>query len=80
MDEYGLVERCLRLEARQASRKQLLMLHDGPYVDLMASLPKMKQSTLNELQNRYGSVYLCPESYDAALLAAGSAVEVPLST
>ena len=76
LNEYGLVDRCHSLQAREATRKELSMLHDSKYIDLMASIPKMKPSTLNDLQRQYGSVFLCPESYQAAVLSAGSAIEV----
>jgi histone deacetylase 6 len=76
LNEYGLVDRCHSLQAREATRKELSMLHDSKYIDLMSSTPKMKPSTLIDLQKRYGSVFLCPETYEAAVLSAGSAIEV----
>ena len=75
MEEYGIVERCHRLEAREASREELLMLHDADYVDLLVTLPNMKQATLNLIQRQYGSVFLCPQSYEAALISAGSSLQ-----
>lgn len=76
MCDYGLVERCHRLETRLATRDELLMLHDAKYVDLMASIPKMKQPSLNALQRQYGSVFLCTDSYESAVISAGMSLQV----
>ena len=76
MLDFDLVQRCHRLEAREATREELLMLHDENYLDSLLAIPKMKQVTLNQLQRQYGSVFLCPQSYEAALVSAGSSLQV----
>lgn len=78
MVDFELVKRCYRLEARKATREELLMLHDENYLESLVAIPKMKQATLNQMQRQYGSVFLCPDSYDAALISAGSSLQVSL--
>ena len=36
----------------------------------------MKQSALNQLERQYGSIFLCPDTYQSALLSAGSSLQI----
>ena len=74
--DYSVASRCLRLDARDATREELLWLHDADYLDQMVATAEMKQPTLNQLERKYGSIFMCPETQQAALLSAGSALQV----
>lgn len=86
LTDDGLVDRCLRLEARNATRQELLWLHDPKYLDKMESTVEMTQSALVPLENQVpthfpdgtvlNGIYLCPESQESALLSAGSALQI----
>jgi histone deacetylase 6 len=75
-EEYGLMERTVKIESRSASREELLLLHDPVYFDNMASLPEMSQKELDECSNGFDSVYFNPSSFECALLSCGSLLNV----
>lgn len=70
------MDRCHRIDGRRATRDELLWLHDAEYVDKMASLATTEQGSINEFQKQYEHVYMCKDSYEAALVAAGSSMEI----
>lgn len=76
--DEGLADRCHRLESRDATREELQWLHDPEHLDKMEASTKMERTELNELEVHYDikDIYLCPETQKAALLAAGSALQV----
>ena len=78
LNKDGLVDRCHRLEARDAKREELLWLHDADHLDKMEASAKMERTDLNKLEKHFDikDVYLCPETQQAALLAAGSGLQV----
>ena len=45
-------------------------------IDEIAATAGKKQSTLNHLERQYGSIFICPETYQAALLSAGSSLQI----
>jgi len=74
----GLADRCHRVESREATRKELEWLHDHDHLNKMEASTTMERHELNELEVHYDikDIYLCPETQKAALLAAGSALQV----
>lgn len=42
----------------------------------MSATAGKNQSTLNKLERQYGSIFFCPETYQAALLSAGSSLQI----
>jgi histone deacetylase 6 len=59
-----------------ATREELLLLHTADYIDELSLTAGKKQSFLDSLEKKYDSVFLCPETYQAALLSAGSSMQV----
>lgn len=51
-------------------------MHNPDYVDLMAASANKKLQALNQLERQFGSIFLCPQTYQAALLSAGSSMEI----
>ena len=76
MVEFGLIKRCHEIQAREATREELLWLHDQGYVDLIASTVEKRQKELNQLERKYNSIFVCPDTQQAALLSAGSAMQI----
>ncbi|KAJ8371335.1 hypothetical protein SKAU_G00113630 [Synaphobranchus kaupii] len=76
LEKDGLLSRCIRVEARVATEDELLLVHTKEYVDLMTSTQKMAESELKLLSDTYDSIYLRPESYLCATLAAGSVLQL----
>ncbi|CAN2389209.1 polyubiquitinated misfolded protein transport [Pristimantis euphronides] len=74
--EYGLLECCVSVPAREASEEELLMVHSPDYIELMKSTQKMTEEELRALSDKYDSVYLHPMSFTASCVAAGSVLQL----
>jgi histone deacetylase 6 len=59
-----------------ATREELLWLHTADYVDELSATTGKKRSYLNSVEQKYESVFLCPQTYQSALLSAGSSMQV----
>jgi len=75
LQEAGLVDRCVRFQSKKATREQLLLKHTAKHVDAMMKLESLSEADAIEQGHKYRSVYLGPESTQAALLSAGSVIE-----
>ncbi|NWZ88400.1 HDAC6 deacetylase, partial [Poecile atricapillus] len=73
LQELGLAQRCLPLPSRPASPRQLHACHTRAHVRTLSRTPSLSPRELRALSQRYNSVYLCPQSYTCARLAAGGA-------
>ena len=73
--EQGLAQRCWRVPARAATAAELTSVHTASHVQTMCNLAHKSQGDLNDMAAKLDSVYLCPASSEAALLASGSVVE-----
>jgi histone deacetylase 6 len=74
--DYGLVERCHRIETRKATNEELLLIHGEEHILKMQNTQKLQTPDLLQLQNRYESIYLNKSTYEAALHSAGSVLQV----
>ena len=75
LEERGLAQRCVRIPSREATPDELLSVHDADYVQTMCSLHKLSTSELRRMSSGMDSIYLCPGTSSAALLAVGSVLE-----
>lgn len=73
--DQGLAQRCCRVPARNATEAELVAVHTAQHVQNICNLGSKSQGDLNEMASNLDSVYLCPQSGNAALLASGSVVE-----
>jgi hypothetical protein len=73
--DQGLAQRCCRVPARNATEAELVAVHTAQHVQNICNLGSKSQGDLNEMASNLDSVYLCPQSGSAALLASGSVVE-----
>ena len=73
--EQGLAQRCSRVPARAATEAELVTVHTAQHVQNVCTLVSKSQGELNGIAATFNSVYLCPKSTSAALLAAGSVIE-----
>ncbi|CAH8530062.1 unnamed protein product [Schistosoma margrebowiei] len=76
LKQLGLARRCKCIEARYATRTELLRVHTEDYVNTIASTVKMEQTALNDFGASENSVYFNCHTYDNALLASGSLLAV----
>ncbi|CAG2243725.1 Polyamine deacetylase HDAC10,Histone deacetylase 6 [Mytilus edulis] len=74
--ELGLLERCLRVQSRHATESELQLIHSSKYVEEMKELAEKTVFDLRKLAWNYNSIYLCQETYNCALLATGSLLNV----
>ncbi|XP_061696179.1 histone deacetylase 6 isoform X2 [Syngnathoides biaculeatus] len=70
--QLGLVERCLRIPARFATEEELAMCHTVAHIQQMKSTSTMKSKDLYKLGQEFNSIFINSQSYQSALLAAGS--------
>ena len=54
----------------------MLLIHDPVHLDFIKSIPVKPQTDLNKMAERLDSIYLNPDTYDCALLSAGSLLAV----
>ncbi|XP_053228162.1 histone deacetylase 6 isoform X2 [Podarcis raffonei] len=74
--QCGLLERCIPVEAQEISEEEILLVHSPEYLALMKSTETMSEAELRSLSDTYDSVYLHPNSYRCACLAAGSVLQL----
>ncbi len=68
LEERGLVARCTRGEIRPATREEIVRLHDGDYFE------KVRTFAQNGGGRIEADTVVCPDSFDVALHAAGTAI------
>ncbi|KAM3872288.1 histone deacetylase 6 [Diretmus argenteus] len=76
VERQALLSRCVRVEPREAAEEELLLVHTKQYVDLMRSTQTMSESQLHSLSDSYDSIYIHPETFQVALLAVGSVLQL----
>ncbi|XP_058873078.1 LOW QUALITY PROTEIN: histone deacetylase 6 [Acipenser ruthenus] len=76
VEQYGLLSRCARVEERAATEEELLLVHSPEYVAQMRSTQHMGQEELQSLSDTFDSIYIHPESFHCACLAAGSVLQL----
>ncbi|KAJ1095693.1 hypothetical protein NDU88_000851 [Pleurodeles waltl] len=74
--KYGLMQRCIQLQAQEASDDEILLVHSPEYLKQMKSTQNMTVEELRALSDSYDSIYLHPKSYHSACLAAGSVLQL----
>lgn len=73
---YNLVDRCVLLQSRNATEAEILTKHTKDYFELMKTTESMSEEDLKEVSARYDGMYFNPRSFQCALLAAGSSIEM----
>ncbi|XP_033099763.1 histone deacetylase 6-like [Anneissia japonica] len=74
LKDYGLLDRCVQVQARLASNEELLFCHSQDYVNKMRSTATMALDQIQELSNTYDSIFICKDTFVTACLAAGSLI------
>ncbi len=75
LEQQGLAQRCVRIPARSATPAELGSVHSAAHVQRMLGVKDTPQTDLDRMCQDLDSVYLCPDSTAAALLASGSVIE-----
>lgn len=75
--EFNLLDRMKLLNSRMASVDELLLVHEKEHVSQMKKV--VKEKDLQKAGMRYDSIYFHQKTYDCALLATGSVLQVCIS-
>eukprot|EP00897_Mesotaenium_endlicherianum_P009829 jgi/Mesen1/8875/ME000530S08285 len=80
LEKFGLAQRCVRVEAREATDGELRSVHTADHIRQMRGISKGGRSMpdMVALAQQYNSIYFNQGSSASALLAAGSLVELAL--
>ena len=77
MLELGLLQRCVRITGRPAAEQELLRVHDADYISMIKSTRGVQdEEELEMMSSAFDAVFFHPETYELALLAAGSGIEL----
>ncbi|XP_062614787.1 histone deacetylase 6-like isoform X2 [Saccostrea cucullata] len=74
--EWGLTQRCTRVETRMATEAELTLIHSSAHVEEIKSFEDKNPFELKRLESNYQSIYLCKDSYFCARMAAGFVLDV----
>lgn len=56
----GLIDRCVRIEARRAEKRELLSKHTAEHIDLLESTENYGVNELERISSKYDSIYIHP--------------------
>ncbi|KAK4477805.1 hypothetical protein RD792_017067 [Penstemon davidsonii] len=77
LNSSGVAQRCVVLNAREASDKYLALVHTKNHINLIKNIiPRNSESGRKRIASKFNSIYFNKGSSEAAYLAAGSVIEV----
>lgn len=78
LNSAGVLHKCVMVEAKEASEEQLAGVHSRKHIEVMKSIgtARYNKKKRDKLAASYSSIYFSQGSSEAALLAAGSVVEI----
>ncbi|XP_033746720.1 histone deacetylase 6-like isoform X2 [Pecten maximus] len=74
--EWGLLDRCLRVQSRLATDGEIQTVHSSSYIEQMQASAELPPMELRNLQHSFNSIYMCPETNVCARMAAGCVLSV----
>ncbi|XP_069483949.1 polyamine deacetylase HDAC10 [Ambystoma mexicanum] len=74
--QYNLVERCVRVPVREATVDEITLVHSQEYLEVIKSTQSMNEDELRNTSMNYDCVFLHPNSYRCAKLAAGGTLQL----
>lgn len=74
--DFGLLERCHRLKSREAKEDELLLVHAEDHIRKMKGTQTMSNRDLHRFKERFNSIFFNNNSYQCALVSAGSILQV----
>ncbi|XP_012278697.1 histone deacetylase 6 isoform X2 [Orussus abietinus] len=75
-EENGLLKRCQILQGRMATEEELLLVHSKEYIETIKKTVDSKLKDLVKQASDLNSIYLHPETWTSACIAAGSVLQV----
>ncbi|XP_032295809.1 histone deacetylase 6 isoform X2 [Drosophila virilis] len=75
--ELKLVERCLQLNSRLATKDEILKLHSMEHYERLEQTSAVHDAeAMEELSSHYDAIYIHPSTFRLSLLASGSTIEL----
>ena len=77
--DYGLLSRVdevMHVQSKKATKEDICLVHDEAHWTNMSEIPDLLQGELDNYAGSLESIYLNPNSFDCALLAAGNVIQV----
>lgn len=56
----GLIDRCIKIETRQATREELLLKHTAEHIDLLQNSENYNDEELEHMSSKFDSIYVHP--------------------
>lgn len=75
LQELGLTERCYLLKSRHATEEELKLVHSESIIKKLKASETMLRKELAQLNIQFPFIYICKDTYQAALLSAGCLLE-----
>ncbi|NXJ38520.1 HDA10 deacetylase, partial [Ciconia maguari] len=73
---YHLVERCVRVPAREGSEEEILLVHSSEHLEVAKSTQTMNEEELKRVSGNYDAFFFHPNTYRCARLAVGSTLQL----
>ncbi|KAL7039894.1 hypothetical protein ACKWTF_000165 [Chironomus riparius] len=76
-NELELFDRCIELKPRLATKNEILSIHTEKQYDLLQSTRDLNnEDQLEDLCSQYDAIFMNPSTFNLALLACGSTIEL----
>ncbi|XP_025909613.1 histone deacetylase 10 isoform X3 [Nothoprocta perdicaria] len=76
LERYHLVERCVRVPAREASEEEILLVHSSEHLEVAKSTQAMNEEELKSVSGNYDAFFFHPSTYRCAKLAVGASLQL----
>ncbi|NXW53464.1 HDA10 deacetylase, partial [Eurystomus gularis] len=73
---YHLVERCVRVPAREGSEEEILLVHSSEHLEVAKSTQTMNEEELKRVSGNYDAFFFHPNTYHCARLAVGATLQL----
>ncbi|NWJ10314.1 HDA10 deacetylase, partial [Crypturellus undulatus] len=76
LKRYHLVERCVRVPAREGSEEEILLVHSSEHLEVAKSTQTMNEEELKSVSGNYDAFFFHPSTYRCAKLAVGASLQL----
>ncbi|NWZ47189.1 HDA10 deacetylase, partial [Haliaeetus albicilla] len=76
LKHYHLVERCVHVPAREATKEEILLVHSSEHLEVAKSTQTMNEEELKKVSGNYDAFFFHPNTYRCARLAVGATLEL----
>ncbi|XP_009816955.2 polyamine deacetylase HDAC10 isoform X4 [Gavia stellata] len=76
LKRYRLVERCVRVPAREGSEEEILLVHSSEHLEMAKSTQTMNEEELKRVSGNYDAFFFHPNTYRCARLAVGATLQL----